>query len=306
MSSPYPHLPETTASLIDLPLVDRIRYVLADRYIYHEQAADLIHRVKHLVDRPPGVRPTGIVLLSPSNGGKTALAMALLRRYGAREASKEYPASRPVVMFTMSGALDAGEIFARFLVALGVPHVSNMTQKNRRQKALQIAKAAGLRLIIIDEIQDVLLSTMFQQKMALLATKDLMNSLNVPVLAMGTEDASHSLEADKHLKERFKFHELPIWGVDEYLRHFLEAYESTLPLKKRSGLGSVRTMKVLVRETGGLLGAIVERLKCAAALAIESETEKITIDLIERARFEVPITDLSKTDNGREDGEEAA
>ncbi|GAB3038577.1 hypothetical protein GCM10027285_23260 [Oleiagrimonas citrea] len=127
-----------------------------------------------------------------------------------------------------------------------------------------------------------------------MATKDLMNSLKVPVLALGTEDARHSLEADQHLKRRFQFRELPAWRADEYLCHFLEAYESTLPLKKRSGLGSHSIMKVLVKETEGLMGEIVERLRNAAAIAIASGIERITVDLIKRARYEVPLTGISE------------
>jgi hypothetical protein len=127
----------------------------------------------------------------------------------------------------------------------------------------------------------------------LLAIKDIMNSLKVPVLALGTEDARNALEADQHLKGRFQFRELPLWRRDDYLRHFLEAYETTLPLKRRSNLGSLRMMKVIIKESGGVLGVMVERIQRAAALAIETGDEQITLELFERAKFDVPSTDLS-------------
>jgi hypothetical protein len=292
MSTPYPHLPEATAKLIELSTVERVRSVLADRYIHHERVSDLIKHVEFRMQQPKGVRPTGTVVWSPSNGGKTALAAALMRRHRAREATPQYPASRPIVTFTMSGAREAKEIYTRFLIALGMPHLSALTGSERRLMAMKLGEAADLILLIVDEIQDVILSTERQQQLALLAIKDLMNSLKVHVLALGTEDARHALEADQHLKHRFQFRELPSWRNDDYLRHFLEAYESTLPLKQRSNLGSPRMMKVIIKETEGVLGAIVDLLKYAAAFAIETETERITIDLIERARFDVPITDI--------------
>jgi len=70
----------------------------------------------------------------------------------------------------------------------------------------------------------------------------------------------------------------------------LESYESTLPLKKRSNLGSLTMMRLIVKETGGLLCNIVDRIQRAAALAIESGEEHITKELFERARFEFPKT----------------
>jgi len=297
MSTSYPHLPEATAKLIELSKVERVRSVLADRYIHHERVTDLIKHVEFRMHQPHGLRPTGTVVWSPSNGGKTALAEALVRRHRAREATSRHPAGKPIVTITMSGAREATEIYTRFLRELGMPHLSALTGSERRHMALQLGQAANLSLLIVDEIQDVLLSTQRQQQLALVAIKDIMNSLKVHVLALGTMEALHALEADQHLKRRFQFRELPSWRNDDYLRHFLEAYESTLPLKQRSNLGSPRMMKVIIKETEGVLGAIVDLLKYAAAFAIETETERITIELIERARFDVPITDLS-TDGG--------
>lgn len=63
--------------------------------------------------------------------------------------------------------------------------------------------------------------------------------------------------------------------------------------KKRSNLGALHMMKVIVKESEGVLGVIVERLQRAAALAIEGGQEQITAELFQRARFEIPGTDLS-------------
>lgn len=299
MSALYPHLPSATAGLVDLSLVERVRYVLSDRYTYHEQVNDLMDHIEFMVHRPRGIRPTGFVISSPSNGGKTAFGHAVLRKFKARPATALRAASQPFVMISMSDAREANEIYRRFLIGLGVPHASSMTARQCRHLALQLGDAVDLRLIIIDEIQDVLSATTRQQQLALLAIKDLMNSLKVPVLALGTETARHALEADQHLKARFEFRELPSWRVDDYLRHFLESYEESLPLKKRSNLGSQRVMKLLIKESKGVLGVIVERLKRAAAFAIEDGTEQITIELIERARDRVPRTDLEIVEEAR-------
>jgi hypothetical protein len=294
MSNAYPHLTDATAQLLELPVRERVRSVLVDRFVYHEQVTDLIKHCEFMMYRPRGIRPTGILAFGTSNSGKTALAAALDRRCKVRRATPEHPASKPIAYFSMSGAQEAKEIFMRFLNSLDAPPMPSMTGTQRRVTALKLAQEADLRLLIIDEIQDVLSSTPRQQALALVAIKDIMNSLKIPVLALGTDNARNALEADQHLKGRFQFRGLPSWRCDDYLRHFLEAYESTLPLKKRSKLGALLMMKVIVKESEGVLGLIVERLQRAAALAIEGGQEQITAELFERARFEVPETDLSE------------
>lgn len=292
MNNPYAHLTETAIAQLNFSPIERVRSVFVGRFIHHEQILDVIKHAEYLMYKPRGVRPTGLLVSGLSGAGKTALAEALMRRCVAQDATREQPATRPILYFCMSNAREAKEIFTRFLDALGYPHISTLTSNQRRLKALMLARAAGLCLLIVDELQDVLLTTVRQQELTLLALKDIMNSLKVPMLALGTENARIALEADQHLKKRFEMRELPVWRCDDYLRHFLESYESTLPLRKRSNLGSLIMMRLIIKETDGRLCDIVDRLQRGAALAIESGEERITKELIERARFEFPTTVL--------------
>lgn len=294
MSGDYAHLTAMAVLQLELSIPERVQSVFVERFIYHEHVSDLIRHCEFLMAKPRGVRPTGLLVSGPSGAGKTAMADALVRRCEALEATREHPATKPVLYMSMTNAREAKEIYTRFLEALGCPLISSLTGSERRHRALKLARAANLLLLIVDEIQDVLLTTTRQQELALLVIKDIMNSLNVPVLALGTENARMAMEADQHLKRRFQPRELPTWRPDDYLRHFLESYESTLPLKKRANLGSNRMMKLIIKETGGQLCDIVERIQRAAALAIESGEERITDELFVRAHYEFPKTDLSR------------
>lgn len=294
MSTSFEHLNELAKSQLGLPDAQRIESILHERFIYHEQVADIITHCEHLMYKPRGTRPVGLLVSGPNGSGKTALAEALIRRSGADAATSVRAATQPVLCLSMSNAREAKEIFTRLLQSLKCPNIGTLTSSERREKALALAALAELRLLILDEIQDVLLTTARQQELALLAVKDIMNSLKVPMLALGTEQARVSLEADQHLKGRFKLRELPTWRCDDYLSHFLQAYEETLPLKQLSRLCSYLMMKLIIKETGGQLTEIVERIQYAAVLAVEGGEERITEELIIRARFEIPKTALPR------------
>lgn len=292
--SEHDHLSSSALALLELPDSERIRAIYVDRFIYHERVNSILAECEYLTSRPAGLRPRGLLVSGPSGSGKSMLAEAIFRRHVASEANSERAATLPVMLISMSNARDAKEIFTRMLQVLKCPHIGSMTGDERRTMALQIARAARLKLLIVDELQDLLHTTARQRALTLVAVKDVMNSLLVPTVALGTGDARIALEADQHLKARFRFRDMPRWQADDYLRHFLEAMEASFPLKRRSNLGSLTLMKLIVKATAGLTHDIVERLQNAAGLAVESGEERITSSLFERAEFEFPVLALPK------------
>lgn len=288
MNHAYPHLTAEAVTALDLPLAARAARMLTDRFVTHERLQRIFDIVDLMVRRPARVRADGLIISADPGCGKTMLCEAILRRYPAELATVQAPARLPVIVISMSEAREAKQLHIELLKALGCPHPHRYTADRRRDLVQELAQAASLRLLVIDEIQDVLIGTLRQQQLALEAIKALMNRLPVAVIALGTVDAVHAMGANVHLRARFKDETLPLWKADTYLAHFLEAYESTLPLRERSRLSSLDTMRQLVKLSGGVLATIVERLGCAAVLAIEHNEERITRGWIERAQWEVP------------------
>lgn len=288
MGHSYPHLTAEACAALDLPLAARAARMLTDRFVTHERLHHIFDIVDFMVRRPVKVRARGLIISANPGCGKTMLCEAILRRHPGELATANAPARLPVIVVSMTEAREAKQLHVEVLKALGCPHPYQYTADKRRDLVKELAQAASLRLLVIDEIQDVLIGSLRQQQLALEAIKGMMNRLRVAVIAMGTPDAVHAMSANMHLRDRFDDETLPLWKADAYLAHFLEAYESTLPLRERSRLSSADTMRQLVKLSGGVLAATVERLGRAAALAIEHGEERITRAWIERAQWEVP------------------
>jgi hypothetical protein len=288
MNPLYSYLSATAQAQLELPSIERMRLMFVDRFVAHERVAHVVKYCEFLIRKPRGVRPTGLLVACPSGSGKTTMAELLIRRYPPIGATPQSAATFPVIYLSMTDAREAKEIYTRMLNAWGVPHIHRLTLEQRRDLVVKMAKASKLCLIIIDEIQDVLLITERQQALALMAIKFIMNTVKVPVLALGTEDARSSLAADQHLDSRFEKLELPIWQADGYFRNFLEVYLEQLPLKKRSDLTSQSMMDFIIRETGGLMREIIERLQRSAALAIQLNEERITKEIFIRSQHDFP------------------
>jgi hypothetical protein len=284
----YSHLDPKTQAWLELPDLERANRMLIDRFITHERLQPIMDHIDFLRFSPPKSRASGLVVSGLPGSGKTMIARAIERRYPPIAAEGSKSASLPVLTIEMTGAREARALYDRILTELGVPDPKRYVGSDRERMVLKLCRAANLRLLVVDEIQDILTSTARQQRIALDTIKFLMNQLSLPVLALGTAQAPDAMQVDEHLNARFTYRSLPIWKQDPYLVNFLDALERVLPLKQPSQLSSLPITTALLRLSDGVLDPMMRLITYAAAHAVESGTEQITPQLLERARVEMP------------------
>lgn len=284
----YSHLDPKTQAWLELPDLERANRMLIDRFITHERLQPIMDHIDFLRFSPPKSRASGLVVSGLPGSGKTMIARAIERRYPPIAAEGSKAASLPVLTIEMTGAREARALYDRILTELGVPDPKRYVGSDRERMVLKLCRAANLRLLVVDEIQDILTSTARQQRIALDTIKFLMNQLSMPVLALGTAQAPDAMQVDEHLNARFTYRSLPVWKQDTYLVNFLDALERVLPLKQPSQLSSLPITTALLRLSDGVLDPMMRLITYAAAHAVESGTEQITPQLLERARVEMP------------------
>lgn len=281
--------PEAEAVLQATPAV-RAQVIIKDRMIRYPALAAVEAQADWLFKEVRRKRARGLVVSARAGNGKSSLAEAISRRFKPTE-DHGNPCA---LMISMSGARDARTVYGRIMEELGSPARISHRLSDREMLVTRLLKIVKCRLLILDEVQDLLLGSERDQQRALEAIKFLMNELRLPVLAFGTEKAVQGFSSDAHLKARFAEVDLPLWKADDTLANFLATYERFLPLKKFSNLASPDKVAVLAKVGGGVLDTIIQRIQNAALMAIADGSEQITKSLLERAATRPAICLLGK------------
>ena len=96
----------------------------------------------------------------------------------------------------------------------------------------------------------------------------------------GTNDALLALQSDDQMVSRFRPFELARWRESDEFRGFVQAFEKTIPIRQKSGLGDQPMVQALLEVSGGVTWLVAEVLTSAARKAIRSGSERITVELI--------------------------
>lgn len=288
----YSHLDPRIVPHLQLPPEQRIRIILSDIVIVYPTFSDLVNEVSWLVEEPRRLRARGLVVQAVQGNGKSALAEHTQRLYplnASRRGAEEAPR---VVVISMSGARTIKAILDRILIAAQAPVGRGGTIGDLEQVVINALLKMNCRLLVIDEVQDLLGATRSEQVRVTEVIKNLMNTLRMPVLALGAKGADEAFRADPHLRARFTPKTLPQWKDGPELEHFLHAFERVLPLKRRSDLCRPEIQKLLVKATGGVLDPMMTMMRDAAVRAVVDGSERITKDSLSADIARPPVSVL--------------
>jgi type II secretory pathway predicted ATPase ExeA len=288
----YPHLLPQIRALADAPAEMRIRRIRTDRWIGYARAEAALSAMEDLLTFPKRTRMPNLLLVGPSNNGKTMIVEKFRREHlrGAEADLREGAVAVPVLKVQMPPAPDERRFFSAVLEALGAPDRSNDRLAAKQDMAMRMLRATNVRLLVIDEVHNILSGSRDQQRRFLNLLRWLGNELQIPLVAVGTSEALRAIQSDDQLANRFTPFSLPPWRLDpEYLR-LLNTLEAMLPLRERSGLEEPAFAQKLLNAAEGILGEVVNLVTTAAAAAVAAGEERIHIERIDDIGF-IPPTE---------------
>jgi len=265
---------------LDLSDEERIFFIQKDKWIDYPDANKILAKIEDIYNAPKSIRSRGMLLYGDSNNGKSAI----LKRFYRKFAKDEYVDEdgdlihiMPIVYVIAEASSDELIMFTEILSSMNVPVNHKEKVSKKKEEAVFYLNLMKTKLIIIDEIQNVLHGP--HNKMAQLITslKTLNNKTGIPIILAGTQDAMSAISIDNQTKSRFKPYELPLWNNDENFLRFIATMEAMLPLKKASNIfKNYELLSYLHGLSKGCIGEAIDILKDASIYAIRTKSERIT------------------------------
>jgi Cdc6-like AAA superfamily ATPase len=290
VSQEYGHLHASARALAEETADVRIRRIRTDRWVSYARAEEALTAMEDLLSFPKRTRMPNLLLVGPTNNGKTMIVEKFRRAHPptAASATPEGAADIPVVKIQMPAGPDEPRFFGEILDELGFPHMQSDRVAKRQDAAIRMMRETGVRVLVIDEVHNILAGSRMQQRRLLNLLRWLGNELQISLVAVGTAEALHAVQSDDQLANRFEPVGLPPWRSGKEYEQLLSTLEAVLPLKCASQLAQPALAGKILAAAEGVLGEVVTIITRAAARAVTSGTETITAQLIDDTGFISP------------------
>lgn len=280
-----------------MPDDHRIDLIHGDEcWIGYARAEAVLARLHQLYRYGPGrVRPPNVLIVAPSNNGKSTLIERFRRDHQAPPGAGDGAQAEtiPVVVVQMPSEPTVSRFYAALLHELGAPRVKagmGRRKQDLERVALDVLRGVRTRVLVIDELHNLLGGKQDARREFLNLLRYLGNELRIPLVGAGTRDANIAIRTDPQLENRFEPLTLPVWSVAEETATLVASFAASLPLRRPSpDLAKAGVLRMVVGRTGGTIGEILALLRAAAVSAIESGEEAITARTLAEAAYLGPI-----------------
>lgn len=274
----YSHLvPASKEAVIHKNMEDRIEYLESRIWINYPLAQKVILYLNDLLKYPKQDKMPGLLIVGEPHIGKSAIVGQFAKLHPDKTIEDDIGMSKvekTVIVANMEGG-DDRILYISILEQLWTPFRPTDTTQKLRHQTIHLLREFNVKMLILDEIQNLLKGTAIKQRVVMDAIKNLTNSLKIPIVIVGTMDAVTVLNEAQHVS-RFEIAQLPKWSNDKEFAGLLAAFERWLPLKKPSGLYKVEMQKLLYEHSNGNLGHLRRILTTCAKYAIQNDIEQIT------------------------------
>jgi hypothetical protein len=240
-------------------------------------------------------RMRNILIISETNNGKTTIAEKFLRRH--RPEVNLSSASVVPILKIEATAADENRFYNAILEKLPVyKHGQSARGEMKQLFAIRALSECGIRMLIIDELHNMLDAPPVKQRRFMRVLKTLGNELRIPIVALGTREALNALNSDPQLANRFQTIVLPRWKLENDLdpnqpseyRQFLVAFERLLPLDEASDLGNDPLASKIFAMSEGTIGEATDLVRDAARWAVRHSRRRIDAEVLDRCGYVPP------------------
>ncbi len=289
-SDDFAHLVPQARTTALLPDAERLRLVRKEQWwVAHDRAQAVLARLDILLRDGPGqIRPPNLLLAGPTNNGKSWIVERFQRAHAV--APGKDAERLPVVAMQMPTEPTVSRFYAALLTKFGAPtpRTGPPRKQELEQLTLRVLRGVGARVLVIDELHNMLAGTRTNRGEFLNLLRWLGNELRLPLVGVGTRDAWLGIRTDPQLENRFEPVVLSPWRPGPEAARLLQGFATLLPLRRPSDLRGAELVRSVIARTDGTIGEIAALLRAGAEAAIESGEESITAAVLDRAAYRGP------------------
>ena len=283
------HLRPEVHELARRPTAERLARRPVHRWIGYTRAAQAVARLERMLDCEPGrVRPRCLLVVGPTNNGKTAIAEHFLRAHPQRTSEDREHEVIPVLLVQVPPSPTVARLYAAILAGLGVPGGLHGRSPEREGAVMCLLRQVGCRMLVLDELHNLLAAPTQRQRELLNLLRYLGNELRIPLACLGTREAYLAIRSDDQLENRFEPLLLPSWEDGPEFGRLLASFEAVLPLREPSGLGAPAMRAQVLRRSEGTIGEVAALLAAAADAALLAGEERISAAALDQADYQPP------------------
>lgn len=262
------------SSAADLDNEARVARILADRWVHYSQGEAALTRMTELLRGARRTRMPSLLVVGEPDVGKTTILRKFMRGHAPIFDPETGETTSEVVAIEAPPEADEARLYASILQAIGAPVGGGRLIDLERIVHLQLGRL-GVRMLIIDETNNLVIGSGAAQRKTLAALRRLSNQLQLSLACFGTMEALHALTSDPQVEGRVQPFQLTRLSNDTDYATIVGAVIAFYPLRRTSAVDQllVDTVHDL---TAGSPGKTFRLLNAAAVHAIDTGEEQIT------------------------------
>lgn len=282
------HLLPSVHAIAALSSEERIATLRSDYWIGYGQAEQALHRLEDLLSCPKRIRMPNMLIIGPTNNGKTMIVEKFRRQHLPYESTDREHEIVPILSVQMPSDPTIQRFYSAVITALGSPVTMYSSTAKSEIIALKLLRVTQTKILIIDEIHNILAGSTYKQREFLNILRFLGNELQLSIVGVGIKDAYLAIRSDDQLENRFEPLVLPLWNNDHEFMRLLASFQSVLPLQKPSDLLEPDIRVLILTRSEGTIGEISSLLTKATCTAIRSGKEYIDRKTLEQTDYLSP------------------
>ena len=274
--TPFVHLHPDAVNVAKMDVQERIEYIKTDRWLPYRRANEILATLEELLSSPRVNRPQSMMLLARSGNGKSHILRRFAETHPGQPNLHGLNIIAPVMLLETQPSAKERDLYRTILYMLNCPMPRGSGVEECRDAAVSILRTVQIKVLLVDEVNNLLSASPARQREYMFALKYLSNVLQISIVVAGTPESRQLIRLSDQLENRFRLETLPIWNDIGELRVLLANFEQVLPLREPSKLSRRSTASLISSFNIETIGDVSALLSRAAVAALSAGEESIT------------------------------